>query len=77
MILGKDSKYNFFWVGNEKDTGGVGFLLAEKWVESVVEINRVSDRICTIKFKVGISILTVISENAPQSGLVKELKMPL
>ena len=76
MIVGKDSKYKFLWIGNEKGTAGVGLLLAEKWVDSVVEINRVSDRICTININVGASILTVLSVYmyAPQSGLDERTK---
>ena len=74
VIVGKDSKYKFFWLGNEQGTGGVGFLLAEKWVENVLEINRVSDRVCVIKINVGVSILTVVSVYAPQSGLDERTK---
>ena len=33
FIQGKDSRYKFFWIGNANGTGGVGILLAEKWVE--------------------------------------------
>ena len=29
-ITGKDSRYKFFWVGNNQGTSGVGVLLAEK-----------------------------------------------
>ena len=73
-IYEETTKYKFFWIGNEKGTADVGFLLAEKWVESVVEINRISDRICTIKINVGASILTVLSVYAPQSGLDERTK---
>ena len=30
-IVGIDSRYKLFWYGNDKGTGGVGFLLAEEW----------------------------------------------
>ena len=30
-ITGKDSRYKFFWVGNNQGTSGVGVLLAETW----------------------------------------------
>ena len=36
---------SFFWVGNNQGTSGVGVLLAEKWVDKVYDIKRVSDRI--------------------------------
>ena len=30
-------------MGNDKGTGGVGIFLAEKWVDKVIDVNRVSD----------------------------------
>ena len=44
-LTGKDSVYKFLWSGNNQGTAGVGFLLAEKWINSVFEVRRVSDRI--------------------------------
>ena len=52
-ITGKDSRYKFFWVGNNQCTSGVGVLLAEKWVDKVYDIKRVSNRIMLIKLLVG------------------------
>ncbi|CAH1263777.1 Hypp2763 [Branchiostoma lanceolatum] len=37
-IKGKDSRYKFYWCGNKQGQGGVGIVLAEKWVEKVFEI---------------------------------------
>ena len=53
MITGKDSSYKFFWVGNSNGTGGVGVLLAEKWIKKVFHVERISDRILIIKLLVG------------------------
>ena len=64
-IIGKDSRYKFFWVGNNQGTSGVGVLLAEKWVDKVYDIKRVSDRIMLIKLLVGEVVLTVLSVYAP------------
>ena len=44
MLKGKDSRYKFFWAGNEAGTAGVGILLAEKWAENVINVKRYSDR---------------------------------
>ena len=30
MIVGKESRYKVFWIGNEIGNGGVGILLAEE-----------------------------------------------
>ena len=74
FITGKDDRYKFFWVGNNAGTGGVGILLAEKWVEKVFDVNRVSDRILLFELLVGETIITVLSVYAPQSGLDQSTK---
>src|SRR3989441_8067361 len=54
---------------------GVGVLVAEKWVENVVEVKRLSDRLMLIRVSIGTNILNVISGYAPQVGrliVVKE-----
>ncbi|EDO45072.1 predicted protein, partial [Nematostella vectensis] len=53
---------------------GVGILLAEKWMEHVLEVKRISDRICAMKINVGFTILTTFSIYAPQVGLDDEAK---
>ena len=73
-ITGKDSRYKFFWVGINQGTSGVGVLLAEKWVDKVYDIKRVSDRIMLIKLLVGEAVLTVLSVYAPQTGLEESTK---
>ena len=73
-ITGKDSRYKFFWVGNNQGTSGVGVLLAEKWVDKVYDSKRVSDRIMLIKLLVGEAVLTVLSVYAPQTGLEESTK---
>ena len=69
---GKDSRYKFFWVGNDQGTSGVGVLLAEKWVDKVYDIKRVSDML--IKLLLGDAVLTVLSVYAPQTGLEESTK---
>ena len=54
--------------------GGVGILLAEKWVEEIFDVKRVSDRIMLIKIAVGKSIVTVLSVYALQAGLHDSVK---
>ena len=73
-ITGKNSRYKVFWVGNNQGTSGVGVLLAEKWVDKVYDIKRVSDRIMLIKLLVGEVVLTVLSVYAPQTGLEESTK---
>ena len=74
MITGKDSRYKFFWVGNANGTGGVGVLLAEKWLDKVFDIKRISDRIILIKLVVGDRVVSILSVYAPQVGLDDSFK---
>ena len=53
LVEGKDSRFKLFWVGNDRGMGGVGILLAEKWVEAIFDVKHVSDRIKLIKLDVG------------------------
>ena len=48
--------------------GSTGILLAEKWVEAIFDVKRVSGRIMLIKLVVGKSIVTVLSVYVPQVG---------
>ena len=59
---------------NDQGTSGVGVLLAEKWVDKVYDIKRVSDRIMLSKLLLGEAVLTVLSVYAPQTGLEESTK---
>ena len=66
-IPGKDSRMRLYWCGNEKSQGGVGIMLAEKWVEKVFEVQRVSDSILVLKLIFGKRIFTFVALYAPQA----------
>ena len=74
LIEGKNSRCKFFWVGNDKGTGGVGILVAEKWIDKIFDIKRVNDRIMMIKLTVGRTVVTILSLYAPQIGLDNHCK---
>ena len=65
MITGKDSRYKLFWSGNSKGTAGVRVFVAEKWIEKVFEVKRLSDRIILVKIIVGQRVLCLLSVYAP------------
>ena len=69
IIKGKDTRYKLYWSGNDKGTAGVGVFVAEEWIENVLEVQRVSDRILLVSFIVGQRVVTLLSVYAPQSGL--------
>ena len=74
MIVGKDSRYKVFWIGNKIGNGGVGILLAEEWVENVYDICMISDRLMMIKLAIDNDITTVLSCYAPQVALDNTIK---
>jgi exonuclease III len=74
LITGKDTQYKLFWVGNKEGSSGVGVLLAEKWIDKVIHLNRVNDRLMLIKILIGKQVLTVVSAYAPQQALSDEAK---
>ena len=53
------------WIGSEPGKGGVGVLLAEKWIDNVLDVKRVSDHLMMIKMIVGEVFVTVLSVYAP------------
>ena len=68
MLGGEGSRYKFFWSGCEGGVAGVGVLVAERWVGSVIEVKRVSERIIAIRVTVGKSVVNIISVYMPQVG---------
>ena len=63
FVVGKECRYKLFWIGK------TGLFLAEKWVENVFDVCRVSDRIIVVKLMLDSNIVTIVSVYAPQSGL--------
>ena len=35
----------FFWIGCDEGTSGVGILVAKSWIEHVIEVKRINQRI--------------------------------
>ena len=65
MISGKAAEYKPFWIGNEEDLG-VGMFLAKIWVDKIIDISKVSDRMIVIKLLVQGIIISVTSFYAPE-----------
>ena len=71
-IDGRSKQFKLFWTGNSSGHGGVGIMVAEKWIEKVIAVNRVNDRLMSVKLLVGKTIMAIHSTYAPQQGLPKE-----
>ena len=59
--LGEEGRlYKFFYQGGKKKAAGVGVLVAEKWIDKVIEVKRVSERILVLRVAVGKSVLWLV-----------------
>jgi len=62
-------RYKLFWMGSKAKTDGVGIFVAEKWVDSVVSIERHSERVLVLKMVLGDCLLNVFTVYAPHLSL--------
>jgi len=75
MYFGATGKrYKLFLMGSEGKTEGVGIFVAEKWVNSVVSVERHSERILVLKMVLGDRLINVFTVYAPHSGKPDEEK---
>ena len=49
----REARYKLYWMGNAGGVGGVGIAVAEKWVDKVIEVVRVCDRLMMVLMVVG------------------------
>jgi len=70
--LGK--RYKLFWMGSKAKTDGVRIFVAEKWVDSVVSVERHSEKALVLKMVLGDCLLNVFTVYAPHSGKPDEEK---
>ena len=66
MIGANGRRYKFFWQGCNKGTAGVGVFIAERWIDSVVNVVRVNERIMYVKLVIGKQIVNIVSAYAPK-----------
>ena len=75
-VLGEEgSRYKLFWVGCKEGVAGVGVLVAERWIDSAVQVKRVSERLMVARVTVGELVLNVISVYSPHVGRTLDEKM--
>ena len=69
-MLGSTGKgYKFFWQGCNKVTAGVGVFIAERWIDSVVDVDRVNEWFMYVKLVIGKQIGYIESAYVPQVDL--------
>jgi len=67
-------RYKLFWIGSKAESDGVGIFVAEKWVDSVVSVERHSERVLVLKMGLSDCLLNVFTVYAPHSGKPDEKK---
>ena len=67
-------RYKLFWMRSKAKTDGVGIFVAEKWVDSVVSVERHSERVLVLKMVLRDCLLNVFTVYAPHSGKPDEEK---
>ena len=67
-------KYKLFWKGCTEGVSGVGVIVSEEFINKVVGVERVNERIMMVKLIVGKSLMNVVSAYAPQVGRSQEEK---
>ena len=60
MYKGIKLQESQYWMGNNKSLGWAGVFLAKKWVDKVIDISWVSDRMVVIKALVPRIIFSII-----------------
>ena len=53
LVTGKVTEYKFFWSGSSNGVSSVGILVRNEWVDKIVEVNMVNDRLMFLKLLIG------------------------
>jgi len=61
-------RYKLFWQGCKDSNAGVGFLVSRRWLDSVVDVKRVNERVMPLKVSVGEWLVTCICAYVPVMG---------
>ena len=67
-------KYKLFWKRCSEGVSGVGMIVSEEFIDKVVEVTRVSERLMMVKLIVGKCLMNVVAAYAPQTGRSQEEK---
>jgi len=70
----KGQRYKLFRMGGEERSDGVGIFVTEKWVDSVVCLERHSKKVLILKTDLDNVLLNVLMVYAPHSGKLEEEK---
>ena len=74
MIGAIGRRYKLFWQGDIKEIADVHVFIAERWIDSVLDVVRVNERIIYVKLVIGKQIVNIVFAHVPQVGLSAEEK---
>ena len=60
--------YNLLWKGCAEGLNGIGVIIAEEFIDKVVKVVGVYDRLMMVKVLVGQCLVNIVSAYAPQVG---------
>ena len=63
-----------FWVGKIFDLGGIGILVARKWIDKIFHVKHVSNTLIIIRLLIGKRIVAIVSTYTPRQGLGEDVK---
>lgn len=66
--------FKLYYSGGKKSRNGIGICLKEEWQDKVIDTNRKSDRIMTMKLETPDKTFNIITAYAPQQGCEEEQK---
>ena len=74
-VVGQEGRqYKIMWSGSKSKEAGVAVLIRSEWINKVVNVSRVSERIMVVKLVIGEVLVNVLSAYAPQVGRTDEEK---
>ena len=71
---GQKMRYKMFWKGGKEGQNGVGIVVREEWVGSIVRVMRASEKLTASKRALEDELVTFVSVYAPQVGRPQEEK---
>ena len=74
MVTAEQCWYKFLWSKDKSDYGGVGVLVAEKWMEKIISVDRTSSRKMSLRILIDIKILYINSSYDLQTRLSESEK---
>jgi len=60
-VMGKGmSRYKLFWQGCKDGNEGVGLLISDRWIDRIIDVKGVNERIICLKVLIGDKLVTCV-----------------